>query len=461
MTTESDPTRMGAGSPADPEPRGPRHARGRGPDAIRLGLAANAGQFALLVLVNAFVGGMVGLERAIVPLLAEREFGQTSRTVILSFILSFGIVKALANLVAGGASDRVGRKPVLIVGWLAGLPVPFLIMFAPRWEWVVFANVLLGINQGLCWSAAVIMKMDLAGPARRGLAMGINEASGYLAVSLAALASGYLAATFALRPQPFVLGVALAVAGLLVSALWVRETHAHARHESALSLQPGTTTGPARPGFAQILLIGSWKDRRLFSASQAGMVNNLNDGVAWGLLPLFFAAAGLDLKRIALLSAIYPAVWGILQLGTGPLSDRVGRKRPIVAGMLIQAAALLLLVMTRGARPWAIAMALLGAGTALVYPTLLGAVSDVAEPAWRASAVGVYRLWRDGGYAVGALAGGLLADQFGIPAALAVVGALTFASGAVVQVMMKETLHAQAQPHLPGGGVDPGVASRP
>jgi MFS family permease len=412
---------------------------------VALGLRANWQQFTLLVLVNAFVGGMVGLERAVLPLLAEQEFGLASRTAILSFIVSFGVVKALANLLAGRLSDRIGRKQILIVGWLFGLPVPLLVMVAPSWEWIVFANVLLGINQGLCWSTTVIMKIDLVGPAARGLAMGLNEAAGYGAVSLAALASGYLAATYALRPQPFYLGVGFALAGLLLSVFFVRESHGHARHEARLRGGAGGADRPAepttpQPSFTQILLLASWKDRALFSVSQAGMVNNLNDGMAWGLFPLFFAAAGLTVADIGLLAAIYPGVWGLAQLVTGALSDRVGRKGMIVAGMWVQAAGIFLLPLTWGFLPWALAMALLGLGTALVYPTLLAAISDVAHPEWRASAVGVYRLWRDGGYAVGALLAGILADVLGVPWAIAGIGLLTFVSGVVVLVRMYETL---------------------
>ena len=409
---------------------------------IQLGLRANWQQFALLVLVNAFVGGMVGLERAVVPLLAERDFHLVSKAVILSFIISFGVVKALANLFAGRMSDRIGRKGILIAGWLIGLPAPFLVMFAPSWEWVVFANVLLGISQGLCWSTTVIMKIDLVGPAKRGLAMGLNEAAGYLALSLAALASGYLAATYALRPQPFYLGVAFALAGLILSIFFVHETHGHARHESTL-VDGAAAQGADQPSFAQILLLTSWKDRALFSASQAGMVNNLNDGLAWGLFPLFFAAAGLTIAQVGVLAAIYPGVWGIAQLGTGALSDRVGRKGLIVAGMWVQALGILLVLLMAGFVPWAIAMVLLGLGTAMVYPTLLAAVSDVAHPDWRASAVGVYRLWRDGGYALGALLAGVLADLLGVPWAIAAVALLTFASGVVVLLRMYETLPAK------------------
>jgi MFS family permease len=410
--------------------------------APQLGLRANWPQFTLLVLVNAFVGGMVGLERAVVPLLAERDFHLASKAVILSFIISFGVVKALANLFAGRMSDRLGRKGILIAGWLIGLPAPFLVMLAPSWEWVVFANVLLGINQGLCWSTTVIMKIDLVGPARRGLAMGPNEAAGYGALSLAALASGYLAAAYALRPQPFYLGVAFALAGLILSVFFVRETHGHARHESTLLNGRAVPTAD-QPSFAQILLLTSWKDRALFAASQAGMVNNLNDGLAWGLFPLFFAAAGLTIPQIGVLAAIYPGVQGLAQLGTGALSDRLGRKGLIVAGMWVQAVGIGLVMLTQGFGPWAGAMVLLGLGTALVYPTLLAAVSDVAHPAWRASAVGVYRLWRDGGYALGALLAGVLADLLGVPWAIAGIALLTFASGVVVLIRMYETLPAK------------------
>lgn len=413
-----------------------------------LGLRANLGQFLLLVLVNAFVGAMVGLERDVVPLLGERQFGLASTTAALSFIMSFGVVKALANLFAGRLSDRIGRKGVLVAGWLAALPVPLLIIFAPSWAWIVFANVLLGINQGLCWSTTVIMKIDLVGPARRGLAMGINEAAGYGAVSLAAIASGYLAATYALRPQPFIPGIGFALAGLLLSALFVRETHGHARHEAAL-LERGAAQSytapapPAAPSFKQVVLRVSWEDRALFAASQAGLVNNLNDGLAWGVFPLFFAAAGLGIAQIGLLAGIYPGVWGAAQIATGALSDRLGRKGMIVAGMWLQAVAIVMVPLTRGFAVWAFAMVLLGLGTALVYPTLLAAVSDVAHPDWRASAVGVYRLWRDSGYAIGALLAGALADRFGISWAIVAIGLLTFASGGVALLRMYETRPAQ------------------
>jgi MFS family permease len=404
---------------------------------VRLGLRENWRQFALLVLINAFVGGMVGLERTIVPLLAEADFGLASRTIALSFIVSFGVVKALANLFAGRFSDRIGRKQILVAGWLFGLPVPIIIMAAPSWDWVVFANVLLGINQGLCWSTTVIMKIDLVGPARRGLAMGLNEAAGYLAVAGAALASGYLAASYGLRPEPFYLGLVFAVAGLILSVFFVRESHAHARHEASLG---HGAAGLAAPPFREIFALTSWRDRRLFATSQAGLVNNLNDGMAWGLLPLFFTAGGLGIDQIAILAAIYPAVWGLGQLGTGALSDHAGRKPLIAGGMGIQALGIFVMVATTGFVPWAVGAVLLGLGTAMVYPTLLAAIGDVAHPEWRASAVGVYRLWRDSGYAIGALLAGVVADLLGLRWAIGAVGALTLASGVIVATVMSETL---------------------
>jgi len=416
---------------------------------VSLGLRANWRQFALLVVINAFVGAMVGLERTVVPLIAERDFGLVSKSVVLSFLISFGVVKALANLFAGRLSDRLGRRRVLVAGWLVGLPVPLLIIYAPSWGWVVFANVLLGVNQGLCWSTTVIMKIDLVGPEQRGLAMGLNEFAGYVAVSLSALATGYLAAAYGLRPQPFYPGVALAAAGLLLSAFFVRDTSAHARHEAQLASEAGpaatgSSSSAVQPTFSQILLLASWKDRALFAASQAGMVNNLNDGMVWGLLPIFLVGAGLPLQHVAIVAAVYPGVWGFSQLATGALSDRWGRKWMIVAGMWVQAAGIALFVLARGFGPWTAGAAVLGLGTALVYPTLLAAVSDVARPEWRASAVGVYRLWRDSGYAVGALAAGVLADALGMSAAIASIAALTFLSGVVVAAVMYETLPRRA-----------------
>jgi MFS family permease len=400
---------------------------------VRLGLAANWRQFALLVLVNAFVGAMVGLERTVLPLLAEAEFGLASKSVALSFLVAFGLVKAVTNLAAGALADRLGRKRLLIAGWLAGLPVPLLLIWAPAWGWVVAANLLLGVNQGLCWSLTVIMKVDLAGPRRRGLAMGLNEFAGYAAVSLAALVTGYLAAAHGLRPVPFYPGIAFAVLGLGLSLFAVRDTADHVSHEARL------TGEQAVPSFARVLLLASWRDRTLFAASQAGMTNNLNDAMMWGLLPILLTTRGFPLPDVAAATAAYPAAWGIAQLATGALSDRWGRKWMVAAGMWVQAAAIALFAIETGFAGVLAAALLLGLGTALVYPTLLAAVADVAQPSWRASAVGVYRLWRDGGYAVGAVAAGLLADAFGIPAAVAAVAGLTALSGAIVATTMPET----------------------
>jgi len=396
--------------------------------------------------VNAFVGAMVGLERTVLPLIAQADFGLASKTSVLSFLISFGVVKALANLFAGQLADRIGRKPLLVAGWLAGLPVPLLIIWAPSWGWIVFANVLLGVNQGLCWSTTVIMKIDLVGPARRGLAMGLNEFAGYVAVSLSALLTGYLAAAYGLRPAPFYPGIAFAVLGLVLSVFAVRETRGHARAESR---QHGSDA--PRPRFAHILLLTSWKNRALFAASQAGMVNNLNDGMVWGLIPVFLAARGLALDRIGVVTATYPLVWGVSQLGTGALSDRWGRKWMIASGMWVQAVGISAFVIGHSLSLWMAGAVLLGIGTALVYPTLLAAVSDVAHPNWRASAVGVYRLWRDSGYAIGAISAGLLADAFTMSFAISAIATLTFVSGVVVAGLMYETLprgHGPVGSHL-------------
>jgi MFS family permease len=400
---------------------------------IRLGLRANAGQFAVLVGVNALVGGMIGQERTVLPLLATDVFGLTGATAVLTFLLGFGVTKAVSNLAAGGLADRYGRKPVLVAGWLVGLPVPLLLIWAPSWSWIVVANLLLGVNQGLCWSTTVIMKIDLVGPARRGLAMGLNEAAGYGAVALTALLTGLIAADAGLRPAPFFLGLAYAGLGLGASALFVRDTRHHVELEQA-----GSERLP-HPSWLNVFWTTTMRNRSLSAASQAGLVNNLNDGMAWGLLPLFYAAAGLPLGQIAVLAAAYPAVWGIAQVGTGALSDRIGRKRLIVAGMLLQATAIAVIAVGSSFGIWLAAAALLGLGTAMVYPTLLAVVADVAQPAWRGSAIGVYRLWRDLGFAVGAVVAGVIADAAGMGAAIAAVAALTTGSGLIVLVRMAET----------------------
>jgi MFS family permease len=403
----------------------------------RLGLSQNLTQFSLLVGVNALVGGMIGQERTVLPLLAEKVFGLTALTATLTFIVAFGVVKAITNFFAGTLSDRYGRKPVLIAGWVIGIPVPIMLMWAPTWGWIIAANVLLGINQGLTWSTTVIMKIDLVGPERRGLAMGLNEAAGYGAVAATALATGYIAEHAGLRPEPFFLGLAFVGLGLGLSTVFVRETRGHATLE-AKSHAPDAS-GHTLPTTREVFLNTSFKDKALSSCSQAGMVNNLNDGLAWGIFPIFFANAGLSIAQIGILAAIYPAIWGLGQLYTGALSDRIGRKRLIVTGMATQAAAIAGIAATHGFAAWALGAAILGAGTAMVYPTLLASIADVAHPAWRARAVGVYRLWRDAGFAVGALTAGLIADALSITAAINAVAALTLASAIVVAFRMYET----------------------
>ncbi|MDQ5830497.1 MAG: MFS transporter [Actinomycetota bacterium] len=388
----------------------------------------------MLVLVNAFVGGMVGIERTVVPLVGSEEFGLVLRTAIFAFIVSFGVVKACSNLVSGVLADKYGRKKVLVAGWLIGVPVPFMIMLAPSWGWIVAANVLLGVNQGLAWSMTVLMKIDLVGPRGRGLAVGLNEFAGYLAVGLTALATGYLASTYGLRPEPFYLGVAYVALGLLVSIFLVRDTGEHVRLE--------TESHPPEPsplGFREVFSKTSFKDRNLFACSQAGLVNNINDGMSWGVFPLFFASFGLGVGRIGILKAVYPAVWGVLQVATGPLSDRWGRKGLIVGGMWVQAGGLLVTVLGRSFGWWLLGSVLLGLGTAMVYPALIAAVSDASHPSWRARSLSVYRFWRDMGYAVGALSAGIVADFFGLSWAIGSVGVLTFASGAVVAGVFRET----------------------
>jgi MFS family permease len=400
--------------------------------AVRLGLRENLAQFSLLVAVNALVGGMIGQERTVVPLLAEQTFGLTAFTATATFVVAFGATKALTNLATGALTDRVGRKPILVVGWLFAVPVPLLLIWAPSWGWVIAANVLLGINQGMTWSTTVIMKIDLVGPARRGFALGLNEAAGYGAVALMALVTGEIAARYGLRPEPFFLGIAFAALGLGLSTLFVRETRGHAAHEAAST----ATVGDGSDGFRAVFARATWRDPSLSAVSQAGLVNNAVDGLAWVILPLLFAAEGLSIGTVGVLAAIYPGVWCIGQLFTGAWSDRVGRKPLIVAGMILQGAALALMASTEGFGFWAVGSVLIGVGTALVYPTLIAAVGDVAHPAWRATAVGVYRLWRDTGYVVGALVAGVVADAFDLRAAVWVVAGLSVVSGIVVAARM-------------------------
>jgi MFS family permease len=402
---------------------------------VVLGLRANWRQFALLVVINAFVGGMVGIERTIVPLIGAEDFGIASTTLILSFIVSFGVIKAFANLVSGQLADAWGRKRVLIVGWLFGLPVPFMLIWASNWEWIVAANALLGINQGLAWSMTVIMKIDLVGPKSRGFAVGLNECAGYVAVGTTAFLTGYLASLSGLRPVPIYLGIGYAFAGTILSVLLVRDTRGH------VSLEVSGSGAKAAPiGFREVFALTSFRDRNLFAASQAGLVNNLNDGMSWGIFPLFFAGFGLGVERIGVLKAVYPATWGILQIATGTLSDRWGRKGLIVAGMWVQAGGLFLTAATRNFSWWLIGSLLLGLGTAMVYPCLIAAVSDASHPSWRARSLSVYRFWRDLGYAIGALSAGIIADFFGFAWAITSTAALTFLSGVVVAVLMRNRI---------------------
>jgi MFS family permease len=404
------------------------------PSPIRLGLRENAAQFALLVAVNVFVGAMVGLERSTLPLVGREDFGLGSSTAVLSFIVAFGVAKALTNLAAGTAAARAGRRRLLIAGWVIALPVPLMIAVAPSWGWIVAANALLGINQGLAWSMTVVMKIDLVGPKRRGLALGLNESAGYGGVALAAGVSGWLAAEFAARDVLVIAGAAIAVIALLVSVLFVRDTAAHVALEQA---RDHAQADDQAPGLRDAFARASYREPALRSCSQAGLVNNLNDALAWGLVPLYLAAHGAGVGSIGLIAALYPGVWSVAQIATGQWSDRVGRKPLIAGGMLLQSAALALLALSDGATaPAAAAAVLLGLGTALVYPTLIAAMSDAVTPVARAAVVGVYRFWRDSGYVAGGLIAGTVADSLGYGGAIAVVAGLTAASGVWVMIDM-------------------------
>ena len=407
---------------------------------VTLGIKANLSQFILLVVVNALVGAMVGFY-ALVPLIGQRDFGLTSNLILLSYIFSFGLSKAFCNYYAGRLADTYGRRRLLILGWILGVPVPIIIILAPSWGWIVFANFLLGMNQGFAWSMTVIMKVDLVGPERRGLAMGLNEFAGYLAVSITLLVSGVIAARYALRPEPFYLGLGFAAFGLSLSALKVKETRKYALFEAQKSLNNAKSRDVIADMQApsSIFRFTTFQDHALSSSCFAGLVNNLIFGMSWGLFPLLYASHGVGVDVINLIKALYPGVWGILQLGTGPLSDKVGRKWLIVAGQLVQAGGLWLTAASSQVPPWMVATALLGIGTALVYPSLLAAVGDVAHPSWRGTALGTYRFWRDIGYAVGAVLGGLLADFYSIPFAIEIIGLLTVLSAGVVAMRMYET----------------------
>jgi MFS family permease len=399
---------------------------------IRLGLKENAAQFSLLVLVNAFVGGMVGIERTVLPLIAESDFHLSSNSVVLSFLISFGLTKAVLNLASGFLSQHLGRRNLLILGWLFALPVPFLILRAPNWNWIVFANVLLGINQGLCWSTTVIMKIDLVGPTKRGLAMGLNEFAGYVAVAISAFLSGYFATRYGLRTTPFYLGILFAISGLLCSIFFIRDTKAH------VDIEAKQHSGASNLTWKEIFLRTTWKDKKLFAISQAGMVNNLNDGMIWGLLPIYLSSFNKSPDQIGIMASIYPAVWGFMQLLTGGLSDRYGRNWIITSGMWVQGLAILLLGTFSTNSIWITALVFLGIGTAQVYPTLLAAVSDRSHPSWRAASVGVYRFWRDFGYALGALISGVVADFFGLNTSIILIGCITLISGVLTALILHD-----------------------
>ena len=393
----------------------------------QLGLKENWRQFTLLVIINAFVGGMIGLERTILPEIAEADFGIAARTAILSFIVVFGIVKAVTNYYTGALADKVGRKNLLTLGWLIGLPVPIILIFAPSWSWIIFANVLLGINQGLTWSSTVVMKIDLVGEKNRGLAMGLNESAGYLAVGGVAFLTGWIAAEYGLRPYPFYMGIAFALIGLLSSWLLVKDTEHHVAAE---------TTTSNLPKLGNVFWETTWKHNNLGSVTQAGLVNNLNDGMVWGLLPILLATKAFDLEQIGKIVALYPAVWGIGQLLTGKLADHLDKKKMLFWGMAAQAVALLLMAFAGNFFQFAALAVVLGAGTAVVYPTFLAAIADYAHPQQRAESIGVFRLWRDLGYAIGALLTGLIADFFGIHWAVVAIGVLTLLSAVVIAIRM-------------------------
>jgi len=417
-----------------PAPRGPASAWNE--NDVRLGLRPNLAQFAALAVVNVFVGGMVGLERTVIPLVGAQQF-HLGEIAIAAFVVVFGFTKALTNAVGGAVAGRHARKSVLVAGWIVGLPVPFLLAYGPGWGWVIAANLLLGINQGLTWSMTVNMKIDLIGPQRRGFALGINETAGYLGVAITALATGYLATAYGLRPAPELLGAGYALAGLALSVLVVQDTTAHARAEARRLPRPDQPG----PSFRQVAALVSWRDRTLAAVSQAGLVNNLNDGLVWVVLPVLLVAHGVSVAGVGYVKALYPFMWSAGMIATGQLADRIGRKPPIVAGMLIQAAGLA--VITFGISD-ALAAGLtgaflLGVGTALVYPTLLAAISDAAHPAWRSSALGVYRFWRDSGYAFGALIGGITAALATLDTAIGVAAILTAASGLLTWALMRET----------------------
>ncbi|MFC0261881.1 MFS transporter [Fontibacter flavus] len=397
-------------------------------EEIRLGLKENWKQFTLLVIINAFVGGMVGLERSILPQIAEVEFAIAAKTAILSFIIVFGIVKAITNYFAGAFANKIGRKNLLTIGWLFGLPVPFILMYAPSWDWIVAANVLLGINQGLAWSSTVVMKIDLVGEKQRGFAMGLNEFAGYLAVAIVAFLTGFIAAEYGLRPYPFILGIAMAILGLLGSIFLIKDTRKHVAAENTIS---------AVPKLGNIFWETTWKHPNLGSVTQAGLINNLNDGMAWGIFPILLSIKGFDLAEVGVITAIYPAVWGLGQLFTGKMADIFNKKHLLFIGMFLQAIALFLFLFAESMTHYVALSAVLGWGTAMVYPTFLATVAENTHPQDRANSIGVFRLWRDLGYAIGAILTGIIADRLGIGASIMTIGGLTMISAIIIAIRMK------------------------
>lgn len=397
-------------------------------EKIQLGLKENWKQFTLLVIINAFVGGMVGLERSILPQIAEVEFEIAAKTAILSFIIVFGIIKAISNYFAGAFANKIGRKNLLVLGWVFGLPVPYMLMFAPSWDWIVAANVLLGINQGLAWSSTVVMKIDLVGEKQRGFAMGMNEFAGYLAVAIVAFLTGYIAAEYGLRPYPFILGIGLALLGLLGSIFLIKDTRKHVAAENSYS---------EIPLLQNIFWETTWKHPNLGSVTQAGLVNNLNDGMAWGIFPILLASKGFSLEAIGIVTAVYPAVWGFGQLFTGKMADIYNKKHLLFLGMFLQSIALGLFLFADSLTHYIILSAILGWGTAMVYPTFLATVAENTHPKDRANSVGVFRLWRDMGYAIGAILTGLIADALGLEASMMTIAFLTLASAMIIAIRMK------------------------
>ena len=396
---------------------------------VKLGLRENWEQFSLLVILNAFVGGMAGLERSILPKIAETEFHLAAKTAILSFIVVFGISKAITNYFAGTWANLVGRKNLLCLGWLVGIPIPFMLMYATNWSWIIAANILLGINQGLTWSSTVVMKIDLAGENQRGLAMGLNESAGYLAVAIVAFTTGWVASRYGLRPYPFIIGIALSVLGLLASWFLIKDTRKHVATESVAN---------NLNRLKNIFWETTWKNKTLGSVTQAGLINNLNDGMVWGLFPILLSGKGFSIASIALITAVYPAVWGIGQLITGKMADHFSKRNLLYVGMLLQGLALILFIVARSFGQYIILAVLLGVGTALVYPTFLATIAENTHPEDRAASLGVFRLWRDSGYAIGAVLTGIIADTIGIDASILVIGLLTIFSGGIIFYRMKQ-----------------------